>query len=264
MRRLVGNSHTAIDDGTYDIKCDLEYRRSDCDLTVEMMAQRRARHPILITEIKFASPSEGKLRTLSDPAVVASKMVKGGASALSVLTQPHLFGGSPEYFARVREEIGVPMLMKDIVVDRCQVDAARRLGADYILLIESIFGAGHADDRDGFIEYAHNNGLGVLLEVHTAQEYTEASSTDADIIGINNRNLDTLEVDIGTTCRILSELSAAGTDDGRKPTVSESGIYAAQDILRLHGCGADAFLIGSSIMKNHDIEGTVRGFVKAY
>lgn len=255
LRRLAGNSQAALDDGTYEI--DVELCGSELDMLDEI---RSSTHAALITEIKFESPSEGRLRTEADPAAIAARMIAGGARALSVLTQPRLFGGSPGHFASVRQAVSVPMLMKDIIVDTRQIDAARRMGADYILLIKSIFEHGYASDADvdAFVDYAHRNGLGVLLEVHTTQEYMGALQTEADIIGINNRNLDTLRTDVGTTGAILSECPKD------RPVVSESGIAAPEDIVMLHGQGADAFLVGSSIMKSSDIEGTVRGLVQAY
>ena len=143
LERLVRNSQTAIDDGVYEVDVDME--GSDTDL---LRTIRNNPHPTLLTEIKFASPSLGKIRTPSDPATVARQMINGGSSALSVLTQPHLFGGSPEYLVRVREAVDVPLLMKDIMVDLVQIDAARRIGADYILLIQSLFDRG-APGRDG-------------------------------------------------------------------------------------------------------------------
>lgn len=252
LQRLVENSRRAIRDGTYDIAGDA--KGSSRDLFDGAPGGR----PVLITEIKFASPSQGRIRMQADPAGIARRMVSGGASALSVLTQPHLFGGSPEHFAMVRQSVDVPMLMKDVVVDEVQLDAAQRLGADYILLIQSLFERGLLEGVDCFIEGAHERGLRVLLEVHTRGEFEGAVQTDADVIGINNRNLDTLEIDMSTTCRILSGGGCAS------PVVSESGIGAPGDIRYLRDCGASAFLVGSSIMRSSNIEESVRGMVNAY
>lgn len=252
LKKLVGNSRAAIDSGTYDVSYRLESPGRDL-----LGIIRDSRHAALITEIKFASPSMGRIRTESDPAGIAGRMVRGGAAALSVLTQPHLFGGSPEYFARVRGAVDVPMLMKDIIIDRAQIDAAQNLGADYILLIQSLSGAGYAD-TDGLADYAHRLGLGVLLEVHTKKEFDHALSSGADLVGINNRNLDTLEVDLSVTGDILSGY------DGARPIVSESGIRTARDVLRLREYGAAAFLVGSHIMQTDNITGAVRDLVEAY
>jgi len=185
-------------------------------------------------------------------------MIAGGSKALSVLTQPNLFHGSPEYFIKVREAVDVPLLMKDIMVENIQIDAAKKIGADYILLIQSLFDQGFLKEIDEFIEYAHKKELKILLEVHTKQEFENALKTKSDLIGINNRNLDTLEIDLKTTETVLE-----GYEKSR-PILSESGIGTVEDIQYLKKSGADAFLIGSSIMKSDNIEEQVRKLVRAY
>ena len=184
-------------------------------------------------------------------------MINGGAIALSVLTQPFLFDGSPELFMNVRKVVDVPMLMKDIVIDKIQIDAAKKIGADYFLLIQSIFDNGIINDIDGLIEYGHNLGLKVLIEAHTMQEFENSCSTNADIIGINNRNLDTLKIDLNTTKKILEN------SEKTKLVISESGISESDDIKFLHKCGADGYLVGTSIMKANDIQHTVQNLVNA-
>jgi indole-3-glycerol phosphate synthase len=147
--------------------------------------------------------------------------------------------------------------MKDIVVDKTQIDAAEKLGADVVLLIQAIFDKKFATDIDEFISYAQKKKLLVLLESHTKEEFINSTKTQADILGINNRNLDTLEIDLGTTQSILK-------DKGEKRIiVSESGIESQKNIQFLHKCGADAFLVGSSIMKSKDIKGLVSELVLA-
>ncbi len=253
LKRLVTNSQTAIDDGTYDIDTNLEKSNKDLIQIIKTNS-----HPTLLTEIKFASPSLGKIRTLTDPASIAKQMIAGGSKALSVLTQPNLFHGSPEYFMKVREAVNVPLLMKDIMIENIQIDAAEKIGADYILLIQSLFDQGFLKNIDEFIEYAHKKELKILLEVHTKQEFENALMTKADLIGINNRNLDTLEINLKTTETVLE-----GYEKSRL-ILSESGIETADDIQYLKKCGADAFLIGSSIMKSDNIEEQVRKLVSAY
>ena len=253
LRKLVNNSQIAIDDGVYDVEGDFEKSSKDFKQII-----KTNQHATLLTEIKFASPSLGKIRTLTDPASIAKKMVAGGARALSVLTQPHLFQGSPQYFMKVRSAVNVPLLMKDIMIDKIQIDAARKMGADYMLVIQSIFDQKFVSDIDGFIEYGHKQGLEILLEVHTKDEFVNALKTKADIIGINNRNLDTLEIDLKTT-----ELVLEGYEKSRI-ILSESGINTVEDIQYLKKCGADAFLIGSSIMKSDNIEEQVKKLVNAY
>ena len=253
LRKLVNNSQMAIDDGVYDVEADLEKSNKDFKQII-----KTNQHATLLTEIKFASPSLGKIRTLTDPVSIAKKMISGGAKALSVLTQPHLFHGSPEYFMKVRQAVDVPLLMKDIMIDKIQIDTAKKIGADYMLVIQSLFDQKFVSDIDEFIDYGHKQGLEILLEVHTKDEFTNALETKADIIGVNNRNLDTLEIDLKTTENIL-----AGIEKSR-PILSESGINTPEDIQYLKKCGADAFLIGSSIMKSDNIEEQVKKMVNAY
>ena len=150
----------------------------------------------MITEIKFASPSLGKIRTNSDPVKIAKEMINGGAKALSVLTQPNLFNGSPEYFMKVRQAVDVPLLMKDIMIDKIQIDAAEKIGADYMLLIQSLFDKGYLKEIDEFVDYGHKKGLCIVRSSYKSQELENALKTKADLIGINNRNLDTLEIDL--------------------------------------------------------------------
>ncbi|MDH3779215.1 MAG: indole-3-glycerol-phosphate synthase [Nitrosopumilus sp.] len=253
LRKLVNNSQIAIDDGIYDIDLNLQKSNKDFVQIIKMNP-----HATLLTEVKFASPSLGKIRTLTDPASIAKQMIAGGSKALSVLTQPHLFHGSPEYFIKVRQSVEVPLLMKDIMIDKIQIDAAKKIGADYMLVIQSLFDQGYLKEIDEFIDYGHKQGLGVLLEVHTKEEFHNALKTEADIIGINNRNLDTLEIDLKTTEAVLE-----GYEKSRI-ILSESGIDTAEDIQYLKKCGADAFLIGSSIMKSNNIEEQVKKLVNAY
>jgi len=148
--------------------------------------------------------------------------------------------------------------MKDIMIDKIQIDAAKKIGADYMLVIQSLFDQGHLKEIDEFINYGHKQGLEILLEVHTKEEFQNALKTEADIIGINNRNLDTLEVDLKTTKMVLE-----GYEKSRI-ILSESGISTAEDIQYLKKCGADAFLVGSSIMKSDNIEEQVKKLVNAY
>lgn len=253
LRKLVNNSQVAIDDGVYDIEADLQKSNKDFIQII-----KTNQHATLLTEVKFSSPSLGKIRTLTDPVSIASQMIAGGSKALSVLTQPHLFNGSPEYFMKVRQAVDVPMLMKDIMIDKIQIDAAKKMGADFMLVIQSLFDQGFLKDIDEFIDYGHKKGLEILLEVHTKQEFENALKTEADLIGINNRNLDTLEIDLRTTENVLQ-----GYEKSR-PILSESGIETPEDIQYLKKCGAGAFLIGSSIMKSDNIEEQVRKLVNAY
>ena len=252
LEKLVNNSKKAIEDGIYDINESLPNSETDLENIIT-----KSEHATLITEVKFSSPALGNIRKITDPVEIALKMVNGGASALSVLTQPYMFDGSPEFFMKVRKMVKVPMLMKDITIDRVQIDAAKKIGADYFLLIQSIFDNGLVNDIDDMIDYGHNLGLKVLIEAHTKQEFENSCNTSADIIGINNRNLDTMEIDLNTTKEILHNAKKT------KLVISESGISTSDDIRFLHKCGADAYLVGSSIMKTDDIQKTVQNLVNA-
>jgi len=253
LKKLVNNSQSSIDDGVYEISIQKEKSSQNLINLIKMSS-----HAPLITEVKFASPSLGKIRTLTNPVSIAKLMISGGAKALSVLTQPNLFNGSPEYFIKIRDAVNIPMLMKDIMIDKVQIDAAQKIGADYMLLIQSLFDQDYLNEIDEFIDYGHKKGLEILIEVHTKSEFQNALKTNADLIGINNRNLDTLEIDLKTTEKILTGVEKT------RPILSESGIETPEDIQYLKKCGADAFLVGSSIMKQDNIEEKVRNLVNAY
>ena len=252
LETLVKNSQIAIKQGVYEITESL--KSSSRNLEDEIVNSSKA---TLITEIKFSSPALGNIRKISDPVAIAKHMINGGASALSVLTQPFLFDGSPELFMKVRKKVQVPMLMKDITIDKVQIDAAKKIGADYFLLIQSIFDKGIVHDIDDLIDYGHSLGLKVLIEAHTKQEFSNSCNTDADLIGINNRNLDTLKIDLNTTKEILEDAEKT------KLVISESGISSPDDIRFLHKCGADAYLVGSNIMQTDEIQQTVQKLVNA-
>lgn len=252
LKKLFENSKKAIDEGVYNIEEPLFNSGKDIS---EIIKQNK--HATLITEVKFSSPSLGKIKKISDPVVIAKSMINGGAKALSVLTQPHMFSGSPEFFMKIRKEVDVPLLMKDIIIEKTQIDAGKKIGADYILLIQSLFDQGFMNEIDEFIEYSHKKGLKILLESHTRNEFENSLKTQADILGINNRNLDTLEIDINNTKNILENF------DKSRIIISESGIEKPEDIRFLHNCGARGFLVGSSIMKSDNIEEQVSQLVNA-
>ncbi len=213
----------------------------------------------IITEIKSASPSAGVIRTKVEPALIAKSMKKGGATALSVLTEPKQFNGSLEALSQARKAVDLPILMKDIILSPIQVFAASKLGANAVLLIQALFDREYCEKNlTEMITGAHVLGLEVLLETHTETEFNNAVKTDADLIGINNRNLATLKVDLNVTKQILTKNNPNG-----KIVVSESGINTPADICFLRECGTRAFLIGSAIMLNDNIEKKVKEFVEA-
>jgi len=252
LEKLVQNSRNAIDDDVYDISESLPKSKINLEEIIT-----KSQHAPLITEVKFSSPALGKIRKISNPVDIALEMVNGGASALSVLTQPYLFDGSPDIFMKIRNVVKIPMLMKDITIDKVQIDAAKKIGADYFLLIQSLFDKKMVHDIEELIDYGHKNGVKVLVEAHTLNEFENACNTNADIIGINNRNLDTLKIDLNITKEILEKSNHS------KIVISESGIETQDNIRFLHKCGADGYLVGSSIMKTDDIQHAVQNLVNA-
>jgi indole-3-glycerol phosphate synthase len=247
LKRLVENSFSAIDQGVYELK-QSTYNHEVISLRKAIMS---CCHAPLITEVKFSSPSQGTIRRSSEPAAdIAKTMVQSGAIGISVLTQPYFFDGSPEYLAAIREAIAsIPILMKDVVVSTVQIDTAKCLGADCILLIKTVFDRNMAENSlEKFAEYATRKGLQVLVEVHNEQELAEALQARYDLIGINNRSLDNLEVDMTRTEKLLKTHSKGGSI-----IISESGIAEPTDIQYLRRAGADAFLVGTSIMQTQDI-----------
>jgi len=245
LKRLVDNSYKSIDQGVYETKQLFTHDTISLRKAITLCA-----HTPLITEIKFSSPSQGKIRSKTEPAEIAKTMVDSGAIGISVLTQPSLFDGSIEYLATIRKALmRVPVLMKDITVSTVQIDAGKKVGADCVLLIKSIFDNNLAEDgMEKLLEYAKKRGLEVLIEVHTEQEFGEVLKAKYDLVGINNRNLDNLQVDITNTEKLLKRYNK-----GKSIIISESGISSPKDIQYLKSAGADAFLVGTSIMQTPDM-----------
>ena len=213
----------------------------------------------VITEIKSASPSAGTLRKDFEVKRIAEAMERGGAIGISVLTEPKHFNGSQKNLIETRKAVKLPILMKDIIVSRRQLEAASRIGANAALLIQALFDRGHCEcSLEEMIAKAHSENLEVLLETHSGEEFRSAVSGDADIVGINNRDLGTLKVNLNVTKRILEKNAFNG-----KIVVSESGVKTPEDIRFLTTCGAKAFLIGSAIMLADDVEKKVEEFVTA-
>jgi indole-3-glycerol phosphate synthase len=191
----------------------------------------------VIAEVKPTSPTTDGERT-DDPVELAERMVDGGAAALSVLTEPEHFGGSPETLRRVRAAVDVPVVRKDFVLREDQLDAVE---ADVVLLI-----ARFVDDLEGLLEAARERGFQVLVEAHTPEELEAALEAGADIVGINNRDLAELEVDLGTFVRVAEAVPAATRES--VTLIAESGISTREDVSRMRAAGADGLLVGSAIM----------------
>jgi indole-3-glycerol phosphate synthase len=223
----------------------------------------RSRLTPIIAEIKFTSPAEGKLRRPGDVAKIARAYERGGVAGISILTEPRHFDGDIRYLPLVKKAVGVPVLMKDIIIDPVQIDAGADMGADVVLFIAAIFKNRLARaSLEEMFSRAHGRGLEVLFEAHTEEEYEFALESEADVVGINNRDMATLEVGLETSKSLLAasrerraRLKAMGRD---KPVISESGINTRRDIDQLGELGADGFLVGSALMKSPDLEAKVR------
>jgi indole-3-glycerol phosphate synthase len=213
----------------------------------------------VITEIKFASPSSGKIREFDDPLQIAKAMLRGGSCGISVLTDPENFDGDLETLATISQETEASTIMKDIIVSPKQLLAGAKAGANAVVLISEVFSRKLSNvGLDSMMLEANRLGLEVLVEANSNGEFESLRRFRPDLYGINNRNLSTFQLDLSTTEKILAE-----NEDLDRPIVSESGIESPNDIRRLRSAGAGAFLVGTSIMKSCDIEGKVRELVNA-
>jgi len=200
----------------------------------------------IIAEVKKASPSKGVIREDFDPVEIAKSYERGGARAISVLTDKQFFQGSPFYLRQVSEAVRLPVLRKDFIIDEFQIYGAKVLGAASFLLIVSILSDPQLRD---FIELGRELGMEPLVETHTAEEVERALKAGAEIIGVNNRDLKTFSVSLETSISLAPLIKGAG-----KVMVSESGIRTEKDIKRLRKAGVDAFLVGETLMRSENPE----------
>ncbi len=223
----------------------------------QALAQRPGRRPFesalrahvaaggaaVIAEVKKASPSKGVLREHFVPAEIAASYAAGGAACLSVLTDERFFQGSADYLRQARAACALPVLRKDFIIDEYQVAEAAAMGADCILLIAACLDDALMADLEAC---AHALGLAVLVEVHDGAELQRALRLKTPLVGINNRNLRSFEVTLDTTLGLLHEVPAD------RLLVTESGILARADVLRLRAAGVHAFLVGEAFMRASD------------
>ena len=214
----------------------LEKNRTGNDFSEALKRQGIA----VIAEIKKASPSKGVICEDFDPVTIAREYEQGGADALSV---PGFFQGHPDYLQQIAQHVPLPLLRKDFIIDRYQIDQAIVLGASAVLLIAAIL-----DDRQlaDFTDYCHSTNIQALVEVHDKQELLRVLDSPARIIGINNRDLRTFEVSLQTSLDLVSLIPATHT------SVSESGIFSRQDVQTLEQAGFDAILVGESLMRQQN------------
>jgi len=220
----------------------------------------------LIAEVKKASPSAGVICQDFDPVRIAKEYEAAGASCLSVLTDGKFFQGSLDHLRQIRAAVKLPLLRKDFMIDERQILEAIEWGADAILLIVAIL-----DDAqlERFHALAAEADLAALVEVHDEAELERALAAGANLIGVNNRDLKTFKVDLATTERLAMRLkSSAGVspapnrrDACATLLVTESGIHTRADVERLKQCGANAILVGESLMKHGDIKSKVRELI---
>ena len=204
----------------------------------------RGRPMRLIAEVKQASPSRGTLRLSFNPTELAITYAQGGASAISVLTEANYFKGSIDHLAAIRQMVGLPLLRKDFIFDPYQIYESRAYAADALLLIVAILSQ---EQLTGLLSLGHSLGLKCLVEVHNRDDVERALLSGAEIIGVNNRDLNTFAVDINTTGKLRPLIPE------QKIVVAESGVRSHKDIEKLMDWGVNAVLIGEALVTSGDI-----------
>ncbi len=229
-------------------------RNESRDFTAALRSPKRG-SVALIAEVKKASPSKGIICKDFDPVRIAKEYEAAGASCLSVLTDEKFFQGSLEYLREIRRHVSIPLLRKDFIIDERQILEAIEWGADAILLIVAIL----SDKQlSHFHSIARKAGLSVLVEVHDENELERALAIDAELIGVNNRDLKSFNVDLATTERLAGRMKASDPQAlTKRILVAESGINSRADVERLHRCGSKAILVGESIVKEGNIAGKI-------
>lgn len=239
LDELAGKARATVQRGYYDSHAEKPVLQSP-SLVKAVKAKPRA----VLAELKPASPTRGKLRTPERN--LAASLAKAGARGLSVLTEPEVFLGSLQAL-REASQLGVPTMMKDFVIAETQLACAKRCGASAVLVIATLHTRRHSEfTLDEMVALAHDHGLEALVEVASGREFRMAQDTSADLIGINNRDLRTMELDIRRTPTILEMVAKD------RPVVGLSGVHERAHADLLFSAGCDAVLVGTSIMKAPD------------
>ncbi|MFN6563729.1 MAG: indole-3-glycerol phosphate synthase TrpC [Nostoc sp. ChiSLP01] len=214
--------------------------------------------PSLIAEVKKASPSRGIIRADFDPIAIAQAYERGGAACLSVLTDQKFFQGSFDNLRAVRQQVALPLLCKEFIIDRYQIYLARTAGADAVLLIAAILSD---QELKEFLQVIHDLGMNALVEVHTLAELDRVLNLDdLRLLGINNRNLEDFTVDLGITQQLLTQRQQY-LQSLDITVVSESGLYTPADLSVVAEAGVRAVLVGESLVKQSDVEQGVRNLL---
>jgi indole-3-glycerol phosphate synthase len=238
--------------GVADLRSALQARGERRDFAAALRTPK-AGSMALIAEVKKASPSAGVICSDFDPVRIAKEYEAAGASCLSVLTDERFFQGTLSYLRQIRHTVSLPLLRKDFIIDERQILEAIEWGADAVLLIVSILSEAELKKFHALTTQA---GLAALVEVHDENELDRALAAGAQIIGVNNRDLKTFKVDLATTERLAEKLRLRPQGQ-EKVLVAESGIHTRADVERLAHCGAQAILVGESLMKHGSISAKV-------
>ncbi len=250
LREIVAHKREELADRRRRVPLEALRRRADAaEPARPFLAAIRGPRVRLIAEVKGASPSAGTIRSAFDPAAIARGYEGAGAAAISVLTDARYFQGADEHLVAVRRAVGVPLLRKDFVIDPYQVYEARSLGGDAVLLIVAILSPALLADLQAL---AHELGMAAVVEVHGDADLEAALAVEAPLIGINNRNLDTLETTLDPSRRLRPRIPAEVT------VIAESGIEERAQVEEMERLGVHAVLVGTALMRSPDPPARVR------
>ncbi len=232
---------------------ELEERMALATKPLDVLAALRREKFSIIAEVKRSSPSKGSLAQISSPEKLARKYQEGGAAVISVLTEQRRFGGSLEDFSKVRGEVSIPLLRKDFIVNEYLVKESRAYGADLILLIVAALGD---DELEELYHLVKSLGMEALIEIHNQEELERALAISPKIIGVNARNLKTLEIDQSNFAKLLPLIPSGIV------RIAESGMSEPRDGQSALVAGADAILVGEALVKSENPADSVREFLK--